>query len=253
METIEDNNQDTCNGNLPQKDPPIKERCWSILNNNDAINEEGCRFFVNPKKPIYLSSYELRWFTYEFSDEEKQKTQKKARDVIHTEATQPSNKTEEFEISILLYSDPTKWKEKGIETKYIEDLLDCQGVVVKYLDTKEDKQLLRISLSGKKLLLSTSKVQENKVRKGFLYEANTDGSLLLEIFEKRFIQDFDRAKKIKLDNNRNIVFADNRFTRYKKWRKSERGTAITWSIISAIFGTILGAGVSLLLKHNGLL
>lgn len=255
METTEKNNLDKCSDNLSQKEDPIEESCWSILDNNDAINVEGCRFFVEAKssRPTCISSYQLRWFTYEFDDKTEQETQEKARAIIKNEAERNSDKTEKFDMSILLYSDPTQWKKNGIETKYIEYLLKCQGVVVKYLETKKEEQLLRISLSGKKLLLSTSKLQENKVRKGFLYETKIEGSLLLEIFEKRFVQDFERAKKIILDNNQNIVFADNRFAQYKKWRKSEKGTTITWSIISAIFGAILGAGVSLLLKHNGLL
>lgn len=192
------NIQDKCDNNLTPNEDPIEESCWSILNNNDAINEEGCRFFVEAKssRPTCISSYQLRWFTYEFDEKTEQETQEKARAIIKKEAEQNSDKTEKIDMSILLYSDPTQWREKGIETKYIEHLLNCQGVVVKYLDTKEDEQLLRISLSGKKLLLSTSKVQENKVRKGFLYEAKTDGSLLLELFEKRFDQNFKQAKKI---------------------------------------------------------
>lgn len=210
MESTRKNNQGKCGDNLSQKKAPIKEACWSILDNTDAINVEGCRFFVEAKssQPTCISSYQLRWFTYEFDEEKEQETQEKARAIIKKEAEQHSDKTEKIDMAILLYSDPTQWKEKGIETKYIKYLLDCQGVVVKYLDTKEDEQFLRISLSGKKLLLSTSKVQENKVRKGFLYEAKTDGSLLLELFEKKFNQNFKQAKKIILKDGK-ITFEEN--------------------------------------------
>jgi hypothetical protein len=233
METTEKNNQDKCSDNLSQKEDPIEESCWSILDNNDAINVEGCRFFVEAKssQPTCISSYQLRWFTYEFDDKTEQETQEKARAIIKNEAEQNSDKTEKIDMSILLYSDPTQWREKGIETKYIENLLNCQGVIVKYLDTKEDEQLLRISLSGKKLLLSTSKLQENKVRKGFLYEAKTDGSLLLEIFEKRFNQNFEQAKK--------IILKDGKITFEKKARKKLSDRQINeMSLFTGIFPVI---------------
>ena len=233
METTEKNNQDKCSDNLSQKEDPVEESCWSILDNNDAINVEGCRFFVEAKssQPTCISSYQLRWFTYEFDDKTEQETQEKARAIIKNEAEQNSDKTEKIDMSILLYSDPTQWREKGIETKYIENLLNCQGVIVKYLDTKEDEQLLRISLSGKKLLLSTSKLQENKVRKGFLYEAKTDGSLLLEIFEKRFNQNFEQAKK--------IILKDGKITFEKKARKKLSDRQINeMSLFTGIFPVI---------------
>lgn len=210
MESTRKSNQDKCGDNPSLKNAPIKEACWSFLDNTDAINEEGCRFFIEAKssQPTYISSYQLRWFTYEFDDEKEQETQEKARAIIKKEAEQNSDKTEKIDMAILLYSDPTQWREKGIETKYIEDLLNCQGVVVKYLNAKEDEQLLRISLSGKKLLLCTSKVQENKVRKGFLYEAKADRSLLLELFEKRFNQNFKQAQRIILKDGK-IAFEEN--------------------------------------------
>lgn len=242
---MENSNQDLTSDCLTQNRTPIEEPFLSILDNNDAINEEGCRFFVNAKNsnPTYISSYQLRWFTYEFGDDNKQKTQEGARIRIETEAKQSSRRTEDFDISILLYSDPTKWKEERIETKYIEYLLNCRGVIVKYLEPK-DEQLLRMSICGSKLLLSESKAQENQVRKAFLYESKTENSLLMAIFNDKFEKDFKLGKRIKLDSNGNIVFADNCCARHKKWRKSDKGTTIIWSIISAIISAI----ITLLLK-----
>ena len=58
MESTRKNYQGKCGDNLSQKKAPIKEACWSILDNTDAINEEGCRFFVEAKssQPTCIST-----------------------------------------------------------------------------------------------------------------------------------------------------------------------------------------------------
>lgn len=236
METIESNYQ---------------EESRVFVNDNDSINQIGCSFFVEAlNSPItYVSSNQLRWFTYQFIDSEKKKTQDEAKEKIIKEANTP-DKSHTFKMRILLYSDL-----KSLMTvdsfEYIKYLLNCKGVKIGCLEGEED-QKLRISNRGTKLFLSISEEQEKQVYEGVLYEAKKEDSPMLVYFRKKFEQDFDRAKMIKLDNGK-IVFADDRHTQFKKWRKSERGTTITWSNLSAIIGAIVATVISLLLKRFGVL
>ena len=229
------NNQDISNDNLPQKkNYQAKESCLSFFDDNDAVNAEGCSFFVDPKhsEHIYISSYKLRWFTYKFDPKhtKQQAIQEKARKVVTDEAQQSPKKSGNLSMSILLYADPTKLKDE--ESEFIKFLLKCQDVTIKYLKTKEIRRL-RISMRESKLLLSMSDKQENKVVEGFLYEAGNTNSPLLNYVKAKFTQDFERAKEITLNDKGKIVFK-RKLTRFIKWCKTERGTII------GIIGTIIG-------------
>ena len=236
METIDNNYQ---------------EESRVFVNDNDSINQIGCSFFMEAlNSPItYVSSNQLRWFTYHFKDSEKKKIQDEAKEKIIKEANTP-DKSHTFKMRILLYSDL-----KSLMTvdsfEYIKYLLNCKGVKIRCLEGEED-QKLRISNRGTKLFLSISEEQEKQVYEGVLYEAKKEDSPMLVYFRKKFEQDFNRAKEIKLDNGK-IVFADDRHTQHKKWRKSERGTTIIWSYIGAIISAVLGVILGAVLKHYGLI
>lgn len=147
-------------------------------------------------------------------------------------------------MQILLYDDPRKLNDD--ESKYIKEILQCVGVDMRYMKTKEE-QRLRISMRGNLLFLSMSGKQEDEVHEGLLYEAENDHSPLLCYYAEKFQQDFKRAKKVKFRNNERIVNADTWLSLLWKWMKSDRGIAI----ISLCLAIISTAGF--LLKQFGVL
>lgn len=231
METIESNYQ---------------EKCSVFVNDNDSINQIGCSFFVEALNSprTYISSNQLRWFTYQFRDADKKKTQDEAKRKIENEANQ-RDKSHNIDMNIMLYSNPTELKDDKI-TEYIKYLLQCSGVDIRYFETKED-QNLRVSISGTKLFLSMSKEQEEQVHEGILYIAKDKDSPLLVYFTERFKQDFNRAKKVILDNKERIVFADNWKERLRVWLKSDRGINVIslWIGIVGAIMTILASVIAI--------
>ena len=158
-----------------------------------------------------------------------------------TEAEQRNNShgladlSHSFSMKILLYTNPTKLSDD--KSKHIKSLLKCNGVDIRYLETKEERRL-RISLRGTKLFLSMSNEQGMQVCEGILYEAKNDDSLLLTYFRERVKKDFERAKKVKLDTHDRIVNADNWEERLRTWLKSDRGINVI-SLWIGIVGVVL--------------
>lgn len=208
------------------------ERC-RVIRDPKELNSEGCRFFIeaNTSQMTMMTSTKLRWLTHPgenrtiYTDE-----QQKALQVISVEKDR-KGRAPTFRMQILLYDDPKKLNDS--EAKYIKELLQCVGVDMRYLKTKEE-QRLRITMKGNKLFLSMSGKQEDEVHEGILYEAENDHSPLLCYFAEKFQQDFKRAKKIKFRNNERLVNADSWLSLLWKWIKSDRGIAIISLCIAII-------------------
>lgn len=217
-----------------------QEKIKVFVNDNDSINQVGCSFFTDAlNSPItFVSSNQLRWFTYQFKDPEMKKIQDEAKEKIKSEANK-MDKSHTFEMHILLYS--TLKSLMTVESsEYIKYLLQCNGVEIHCLEPPKD-QRLRISYKGTRLFLSMSREQEKQVCEGILYEAENEESPLSVYFRERFKQDFNRAKKVILDNKGMIVYADNWKERLRIWLKSDRGINIIslWiGIVGAIMTTV---------------
>lgn len=220
METyVESNRQETC----------------TIIRDFKRLNSEGCRFFIdaNSFEETLISSTLLRWLSHrDDEDEYYTKEQEKAIKKIKSICKYKNKTASEIRIKILLYDNPRKKEERG--NKHIKMLLNCGGIEIKYLHVSEDKKL-RIAIQGRKLYLSLSENQEQKVHEGFLYQAGSDNNPLLNYFKSEFYRDFNRAKTLQLKNGR-IVFADNWFVRTKEWLSLERTIAIIGVILTFVFG-----------------
>lgn len=233
-----------------------------IGDETNEINKVGCAFFLNANNDqiTRISSYQLRWLTHK-CDKGKDNVQIAAKERIRNENGQnPPN----FKMKILLYSDPTKLKDKTnseidnklikehkkendneIDNEHIKRLLRCKGVKIRYMESEE--QLLRISMMGPWLFLSMSDTQDDEVDDSVLYEAKDGNSTLLEYFRKRFEHDFNQADEIILDENDRIVFKDNWSTRFRKWCKSDHGINVIgiWIGIVGVIMTILGLVITI--------
>lgn len=214
-----------------------QERC-RVIRDPKELNSEGCRFFMEADtiQPTLISSTMLRWLTHEndginYYTKEQEEAVKRIIAAQRREDMAPP-----FSMQILLYSDPRRLGE--YESRYIKALLQCVGVEVWYLRTMEE-QRLRIASKGNKLFLSMSGNQINEVHEGILYESTNENSPLLNYFNALFTRDLNRAKQLKLKNNR-IVFADNWFKRVLKWCKTEKAIGIIIGVVG-IFVTVLVA------------
>lgn len=200
------------------------EKC-RVIRDPKELNSEGCRFFIeaNTSQMTMMTSTKLRWLTHPGEDRITFTGEQQNALKVISDEKDGKGKSPTFRMQILLYEDPRKLDDS--ETKYIKELLQCVGVEMRYLKTKEE-QRLRISMRGNKLFLSMSGKQEDEVHEGILYEAENDHSPLLCYFKERFQQDFKRAKKVKFRNNERIVNADTWLSLLWKWIKSDRGIAV---------------------------
>lgn len=215
-----------------------KEESCKIIRGLKSLNVEGCKFFIyaDSTQETFISSMQLRWLTHGVSDKDGYftKEQKRAIDKINKASSSKEINTSELRIKILLYDDPRKCEEA--ENKYIKKLLNCGGTEIRYLRTKESKNL-RLSIQGRKLFLSVSESQERKVHEGFLYQSGSDNNPLLNYYKSEFNKEFSQAKKIELKNDV-IVYADNCMIRFVKWLTVERIISIISVMITIIFGCL---------------
>ena len=213
-----------------------QETC-TIIRNFKNLNSEGCRFFIdaNSVEETLISSTLLRWLSHrddedEYYTNEQEKAIKKIKRICKYK-----NKTaSEIRIKILLYDNPRK-KEEG-KNEHIKMLLKCGGTEIRYLRTTEDKKL-RIAIQGRKLYLSLSENQEQKVHEGFLYQAESDNNPLLNYFKSEFYREFNRAKVLKLKKGK-IVYEESWFRRVWKWFSLERVISIVGIILTIFFGIL---------------
>lgn len=217
-----------------------QERCVVIRDPKD-LNREGCRFFIEADNAsqTMISSSLLRWLTHE-NDGNTFYTEEQSEAVKIIEAAQKrGDMAPPFMMKILLYADPRKLKDT--DSRYIKALLECVGVEVRYLKADEG-QNLRIALKGNKLYLSMSGNKVVEVHEGLLYEASSENSPLLNYFKTMFCRDFDKAKRLKLVNNR-IVFADSALKRFFRWCKTENGLV---AVISGLIGALLSIVIEIM-------
>ena len=127
------------------------EKC-RVIRDPKELNSEGCRFFMEADniQPTFVSSTMLRWLTHEnngikYYTIEQEEAVKRIIAAQRREDMAPP-----FSMQILLYSDPRKFGQN--ESMYIKALLQCVGVDVWYLRTKEE-QKLRIASKGNKIFL----------------------------------------------------------------------------------------------------
>ena len=108
-----------------------QEKIRVIVNDNDGINQVGCSFFADAlNSPLtFVSSNQLRWFTYQFKDPEKKKIQDDAKEKMKSEANK-MDKSHSFKMRILLYSTP-KCLMTVESSEYIKYLLQCNGVKIR--------------------------------------------------------------------------------------------------------------------------
>lgn len=215
-------------------DNDFQETCTIIRNFKD-LNSEGCKFFIdaNSVEETLISSTLLRWLSHrDDEDEYYTKEQEKAIKKIKSIYKYKSKTASEFRIKILLYDNPRKKEERRNE--HIKMLLSCGGTEIRYLHAKEEKKL-RIAIQGRKLFISLSENQEQKVHEGLLYQFKSDNNPLLNHFKSEFYRDFNQAKILKLKNGR-IVYADNWFIRIWKWLSIERVISIIGIILTIFFG-----------------
>ena len=194
-----------------------------------------------PEIETLITSSQLRLLTPKkdgnFYSEEQELAIKKIEDVIK----QDNKADASMNMNILLYSDPTKLSKE--DSKYIIKLLHCGGVVIKYLEAKEE-QHLRVSLRSDKLFLSMSKTQEEKVGEGILYDGLKNDNPLLTYYRKQFNKEFGRAKQVVARPDK-IVYADNMISRVQRWLKSDRGINVislccgALGVLLAILGLVL--------------
>lgn len=206
------------------------ERC-RVIRDLRELNSEGCRFFIEADnvRVTKISSTMLRWLTHEnkgssFFTKEQEDAVKKI-----VEGQRRNDMAPPFLMQLLLYSDPRNLRAN--ENQYIKALLQCVGVEVRYLRTREE-QRLRIAIRGRKMFLSLSGNQINEVHEGILYETNCN-SPLLNYFESVFDRDFNMAKRLRLVRGR-IVFADNWIIRFKNWCKTDKAVGIIMGIIGML-------------------
>ena len=188
-------------------DRNCKETC-TVIRDFKNLNSEGCRFFIdaNSFEETLISSTLLRWLSHRDDEDEYY--------------------TKEQEKAIKKIKSICKYKNKTASEIRIK--------ILKYLHVSEDKKL-RIAIQGRKLYLSLSENQEQKVHEGFLYQAGSNNNPLLNYFKSEFYRDFNRAKTLQLRNGR-IVYADNWLVLAKEWLSLERVIAIIGVVLTFIFG-----------------
>ena len=218
METTENNNQERC----------------TIIKGFENLNSEGCKFFVdaNSKRLTLMTSTQLRWLTHRenngdcFTDAQRQAIEK-----IDRIANDRNHNAPTLRMRILLYADPRRLNDE--QSRYIKQLIRCGGTDVRFLETRED-QRLRISIQGKKLYLSMSERQDQEVHEGLLYVSDQENSPLIQYFTGLFENSFENAKRLRVNNNGNIVFADNFVQRFIKWINIDRWIAIICLLLAII-------------------
>lgn len=211
----------------------VKKELCIIISDFKKLNSVGCKFLfdADSTQETLISSTKLRWLTHKDNISEKYFTieQKKALDRIKKAASK-GTKTSELRIKVLLFDDPRNGNKS--DNEHIRMLMSCGGAEVRYLHEKEENTL-RIAIQGRKLFLSFSENQEQKVHTGFLYPTVGDNDPLLNYYKAEFFKDFNRARKLKLKNNR-IIYADNWFLRFIKWLTTDRIIAIISALLAVI-------------------
>ena len=197
-----------------------------------ALNSEGCRFFIdaNPQQETLITSSRLRWLSIRekkgayFTDELNQALQRIAQLVDLTDANH-------LNIRILLYRHPRRYKRA--ERDVVVDLLRCGGTEIRYL--KNNDQLSRLALRGGKLFLSTAARTGEAVNQGIVYESFSPASdPLLESFHASFEADFAKAKRLVLNKNGKIAYADSTLRLFVRWVSSEKGLAVIGTIVGIV-------------------
>ena len=177
-----------------------------------------------------MTSTSLRWLTHGCDDNDFfTNEQKRALDKIQNNKGDTS--VSKIKLKILLYDNPIKTK----KNQHIISLLQLGGVEIRYLNSTNT---LRIALQGKKLYLSSSSDNRNKVDKGWLYYAHRDDDFLIKHYRTLFYNEFNRAKKIVYRNER-IEYADKLTKRIVSWCITSKGLTVIGIVISILIAIFI--------------
>jgi len=207
-----------------------------VVYEDKDLSSVGCGFFIEAEhKKTLLTSTELRWLTVKENRESPElftEKQVEANNCISKCANRDWGK---LDMKVLLYKNPKNL----VDNNHIVQLIRA-GADVRFLKMNN---ITKICLSENKLFLSFAPNIEQVANKGILYNGRQNEDPIIGYYESIFNNDFIRARRIIVKNNK-LSYEDKW---YQFLYKTIKEISLKELIIMFI-GAILGIFITVLVK-----